>query len=67
MKRACIDFGSTKNNICDKVTDHRNRRNYLASHPIAGTENRSKNQHFQVYLMIKQLFCVTLKRQIKNY
>ena len=33
-----IDFGSTKNNICDKVTDHRNRRNYLASHPIAGTE-----------------------------
>ena len=29
---------SAKYNICDKVTDHRNRRNYLASHPIAGTE-----------------------------
>jgi len=37
-KTLVIDFGSTKNNICDKVTDHRNRRNYLASHPIAGTE-----------------------------
>ena len=37
-KTLVIDFGSTKNNICDKVTDHKNRRNYLASHPIAGTE-----------------------------
>jgi prephenate dehydrogenase len=37
-KTLVIDFGSTKNNICDKVTDHKNRKNYLASHPIAGTE-----------------------------
>ena len=37
-KTLVIDFGSTKNNICDKVIDHKNRRNYLASHPIAGTE-----------------------------
>jgi len=37
-KTLVIDFGSTKNNICGKVTDHKNRRNYLASHPIAGTE-----------------------------
>ena len=37
-KTLVIDFGSTKNNICDKVSDHKNRRNYLASHPIAGTE-----------------------------
>ena len=37
-KTLVIDFGSTKSNICNKVTDHKNRRNYLASHPIAGTE-----------------------------
>ena len=37
-KTLVIDFGSTKNNICDKVIDHKNRKNYLASHPIAGTE-----------------------------
>ncbi len=33
-----IDLGSTKAGICEKVSNHKNRRNYLASHPIAGTE-----------------------------
>ncbi|THD68909.1 prephenate dehydrogenase [Robertkochia marina] len=33
-----LDVGSTKTLICDKVRDHRNRRNFLATHPIAGTE-----------------------------
>ncbi len=33
-----IDVGSTKEDICLKVRDHRNRRNFLAAHPIAGTE-----------------------------
>ncbi|MBT8243610.1 MAG: prephenate dehydrogenase [Winogradskyella sp.] len=33
-----FDVGSTKQNICSKVKEHPNRRNYLAAHPIAGTE-----------------------------
>ncbi|WP_296384212.1 prephenate dehydrogenase [Winogradskyella sp.] len=33
-----FDAGSTKEEICLKVKDHPKRRNYLAVHPIAGTE-----------------------------
>ena len=33
-----IDVGSTKTAICSKVANHPKRRNFLAAHPIAGTE-----------------------------
>ncbi|WP_422859099.1 prephenate dehydrogenase [Flagellimonas sp. S174] len=33
-----IDAGSTKSLICETVEDHPKRRNFLACHPIAGTE-----------------------------
>lgn len=33
-----VDVGSTKGDICKAVTDHPKRRNFLATHPIAGTE-----------------------------
>ena len=33
-----IDVGSTKQRICDVVKEHPKRRNFLAAHPIAGTE-----------------------------
>lgn len=33
-----VDMGSTKAAICQAVSEHPNRRNYLAMHPIAGTE-----------------------------
>lgn len=33
-----FDAGSTKVEICQSVSDHPNRRNFLACHPIAGTE-----------------------------
>ncbi len=33
-----IDVGSTKEDICLALNAHAKRRNYLASHPIAGTE-----------------------------
>lgn len=33
-----IDVGSTKQGICGVVKDHPKRRNFLAAHPIAGTE-----------------------------
>jgi len=34
-----FDFGSTKELICEKVANNPKRANYLAVHPIAGTEN----------------------------
>ncbi len=33
------DVGSTKKDICDAVRMHRNRKQFVAFHPIAGTEN----------------------------
>lgn len=33
-----IDMGSTKQKLCEAVAAHPKRRNYLAAHPIAGTE-----------------------------
>ena len=33
-----IDMGSTKKAICESVDEHPNRANFLATHPIAGTE-----------------------------
>jgi len=33
-----VDAGSTKEAICKVVEDHPKRRNFLAAHPIAGTE-----------------------------
>lgn len=33
-----MDVGSTKQAVCDVVSTHKSRGNYLAAHPIAGTE-----------------------------
>ena len=33
-----LDVGSTKELVCDTIVDHPKRRNFLATHPIAGTE-----------------------------
>ena len=33
-----IDVGSTKLPICDAIANHMKRRNFMATHPIAGTE-----------------------------
>ena len=33
-----FDVGSTKNPICEAVANHPKRRNFIAAHPIAGTE-----------------------------
>lgn len=33
-----LDAGSTKSGLCKAITGHPKRRNFLAAHPIAGTE-----------------------------
>ncbi|WP_192820287.1 prephenate dehydrogenase [Rufibacter sp. LB8] len=34
-----VDFGSTKGQLCEAVKDHPRRAQFVAAHPIAGTEN----------------------------
>ena len=41
-----VDFGSTKGAICESVEDHPNRSQYLAAHPIAGTEHSVSSSAF---------------------
>jgi prephenate dehydrogenase len=38
-----FDVGSTKFPICDAIQNHKNRRNFIATHPIAGTEFSGPN------------------------
>lgn len=33
-----LDVGSTKELVCERISNHPKRRNFLATHPIAGTE-----------------------------
>lgn len=41
-----IDFGSTKSAIAAVVINHKNRANYVACHPIAGTEHSGPKAAF---------------------
>jgi prephenate dehydrogenase len=41
-----IDAGSTKGSICKAVAAHRKRSSFVASHPIAGTENSGPDAAF---------------------
>jgi prephenate dehydrogenase len=41
-----IDAGSTKNMICKAVADHPKRQQFVAAHPIAGTENSGPSAAF---------------------
>jgi len=40
------DMGSTKDGICSAVSNHPSRKNYVATHPIAGTENSGPSAAF---------------------
>ena len=41
-----MDLGSTKGLICKKVEDHTYRKKYVATHPIAGTEDSGPDAAF---------------------
>jgi prephenate dehydrogenase len=48
-----MDLGSTKGLICKAVENHPNRHRYVASHPIAGTENSGPDAAFSGLLKRK--------------
>lgn len=41
-----IDTGSTKNLVCKAVSNHKSRGQFVAAHPIAGTENSGPTAAF---------------------
>jgi len=45
-KKVVIDAGSTKAGICERVKNHPGRGNFVAGHPIAGTENSGPTAAF---------------------
>ena len=46
-KAVIIDTGSTKRLICRSITHHAKRSQFVASHPIAGTENSGPDAAFE--------------------
>jgi len=50
-----VDFGSTKETICHAVKNHPNRANFLAAHPIAGTEHSGPEAAFPELYQNKNL------------
>jgi|TARA_B100001093_G_scaffold201152_5_gene193249 prephenate dehydrogenase len=57
-KTLVIDVGSTKEKICRELKNHPNRKNFLATHPISGTENSgpyAAKKH--IYFNITNIIC----------
>lgn len=53
-----VDVGSTKLKICEGVSNHKNRKQFLAMHPIAGTENSGPNASVSgLYHGITNILC----------
>ena len=61
-----IDAGSTKEQLCVKVAGHPKRRNYLSTHPIAGTEFSGPSAAFHGLLKGKtNIICEVEKTAFK--
>ncbi len=45
-KTVVMDMGSTKEDICDAIRQHPKRNQFVAAHPIAGTENSGPDAAF---------------------
>ncbi|UCS93571.1 prephenate dehydrogenase [Echinicola marina] len=57
-----MDFGSTKENICASLEDHPKRKNFLAAHPIAGTEYSGPSAAFPGLLQDKIMILCELEK-----
>ena len=61
-----IDVGSTKEQICDVIKNHPKRRNFLATHPIAGTEfSGPKAAHEGLFQQKTNIICEVEKTAFK--
>lgn len=63
-----LDVGSTKLPICNEVQNHPNRQNFLAMHPISGTENSGPDASVKgLYTGITIIVCEKEKTGLKQY
>jgi len=61
-----MDAGSTKQSICEQVADHPKRRNFMACHPIAGTEFSGPTAAFEgLYTGKTMIICEVEKTAFK--
>lgn len=61
-----VDFGSTKQSICEVVDGHAKRNQFLAAHPIAGTEHSGPEAAFsELYFEKNLILCDTEKSDPK--
>jgi len=61
-----IDVGSTKYPVCKAIETHENRRNFLATHPIAGTEySGPKAAIHQLFQKKTNIICEVEKTSFK--
>ena len=59
-----VDMGSTKNGICKKVRNHAKRGQYVASHPISGTENTGPEAAFST--LFKDKMTIICEKELCN-
>ena len=63
-----LDVGSTKLPICNEVQNHPNRQNFLAMHPISGTENSGPDASVKgLYTGITNIVCEKEKTGQKQF
>jgi prephenate dehydrogenase len=63
-----FDVGSTKLPICEALLNHPNRKNFLATHPMAGTELSGPNAAVEgLYLNKNNIVCEIEKTNPKIY
>ena len=63
-----LDVGSTKLPICNEVQNHPNRQNFLAMHPISGTENSGPDASVKgLYTGITNIVCEKEKTGLKQF
>lgn len=59
-----LDTGSTKGSICKAVINHQNRGQFVAAHPIAGTENSGPGAAFSGLFRNKTM--IICERQLSS-
>lgn len=63
-----VDFGSTKSAICASVANHPRRGQFLAAHPIAGTEYSGPSAAFpDLYREKRLILCEVEKVKSKDF
>ncbi len=61
-----LDLGSTKQKICDLADQHSKRGQYVAAHPMAGTENSGPSAAFKELLPFRNVIICDAEKSCPN-